>query len=98
MGRTLTHLAQALTRENVERKLTRTAEELMAEEGEDEDPLMDAAAAAAAEDDEADAMVDENEGGLAPGALYNPKGLPLGWDGKVRGALGGEAGPRAVGG
>jgi splicing factor 3A subunit 3 len=72
------HLAQLLqevrmlTRENVERKLARTATEL---EEEDEEET------AALEGDDDNDEEEEEENSDLP---YNPKGLPLGWDGKVR--------------
>jgi hypothetical protein len=57
----------------VERKLTRTAGELEDEE-EEEDQV-----AAQSDDDDEEEDADDSNGGV----LYNPKGLPLGWDGKV---------------
>lgn len=54
------------TRENVERKQARTAAELVEEE-----------------DEEAAVVVDESdEEEESTDLIYNPKGLPLGWDGK----------------
>lgn len=55
------------TRENVERKQARTAEELLEEEE---------------EADAADFNMDDDEDEEDEEAPYNPKGLPLGWDGK----------------
>ena len=54
---------RASTRENVERRMARTADELQEEEEEAE--------AEAEESDEEETVP------------YNPKNLPLGWDGKV---------------
>ena len=54
---------RAATRENVERRMARTADELQEEEEEAE--------AEAEESDEEETVP------------YNPKNLPLGWDGKV---------------
>lgn len=59
-----------VTRENVERKQARTVGEI--EEAEEEEAAAEAAAAAAAEDDDDTSDIP-----------YNPKNLPLGWDGKV---------------
>ena len=59
---------RSATKDNVERRLARTVEELEGEEGEDEAeeiPLSDDS------DDDQDTVP------------YNPKNLPLGWDGKV---------------
>lgn len=54
------------TRENAERKQSRTAAELEEEEA-----------------DEVDTLVDGSDSDDEPSELlYNPKGLPLGWDGK----------------
>ena len=55
---------RSATKDNVERRLARTAEELQEEEMEE----------AVISDDE-----DDEER-----VLYNPKNIPLGWDGKVR--------------
>lgn len=57
---------RAATRENVERRLARTADELAEEEGSDESEVSDVGEAS-----------DDEE--TVP---YNPKNLPLGWDGK----------------
>lgn len=54
---------RAATKDNVERRLARTAEEL---EQEEEEEVIQS---------------DEEEEELK--VLYNPKNLPLGWDGKV---------------
>ena len=56
------------TRENVQRKQARTGDELQEE---DEDEALEAES-----DDEDVAYDSDNE------LIYNPKGLPLGWDGK----------------
>lgn len=58
-----------LTRENVERKQSRTAAELEDEEEEAAENLY-----SSAEEEEADDDI-----------IYNPKDVPLGWDGKVCG-------------
>ncbi len=58
---------RAASRENVERRLARTADELAEEEGSDDSDLSDVG----------DASDDEET------VPYNPKNLPLGWDGKV---------------
>ena len=58
---------RADTRENVERRMARTADELM------EDQLQE-------EEEEEEEVESEGEGDEVP---YNPKNLPLGWDGKV---------------
>ena len=55
---------RAATKENVERRMARTADELLEEEEGEEEP----------EEEESD---DEET------VPYNPKNLPLGWDGKV---------------
>ncbi len=57
---------RAASRENVERKMARTADELAEEEGSESDLS-----------DEGDGSDDEET------VPYNPKNLPLGWDGKV---------------
>ena len=57
---------RAATKENVERRMARTADELLEEEeGEEE--------------------VEEEESEDEETVPYNPKNLPLGWDGKVVG-------------
>jgi len=56
---------RAATKENVERRMARTADELLEEEEGEEEP----------EEEESD---DEET------VPYNPKNLPLGWDGKVK--------------
>ena len=58
---------RAATRENVERRMARTADELQEEE----------------EEAEAEAEESDDEETVP----YNPKNLPLGWDGKVSGKI-----------
>ena len=62
---------RAATKENVERRMARTADELLEEEEGEEEP----------EEEESD---DEET------VPYNPKNLPLGWDGKVKEEKGGK--------
>ena len=57
---------RAATRENVERKMARTADELLEDQQEEEE-----------EEEEVVSEPDDDE------VPYNPKNLPLGWDGKV---------------
>ena len=57
---------RAATRENVERKMARTADELLEDQQEEEE-----------EEEEVESEPDDDE------VPYNPKNLPLGWDGKV---------------
>lgn len=59
---------RAATRENVERRMARTADELMEDQQQEEAEEEEAAVESEGEDDE---------------VPYNPKNLPLGWDGKV---------------
>ena len=55
------------TKDNVERRLARTAEELAEEESDDDIDVVEE-------------NVDSDDSDSVP---YNPKNLPLGWDGKV---------------
>ena len=57
---------RAATRENVERRMARTADELLEDQQQEE-----------AEEEEVESEEEEDE------VPYNPKNLPLGWDGKV---------------
>ncbi len=59
---------RAASRENIERKMARTADELAEEEGSDDSELSDGGGEGSDDED------------TVP---YNPKNLPLGWDGKV---------------
>ena len=58
---------RAATRENVERRMARTADELLEDQQQEEE-----------EEEEVISEPDDDE------VPYNPKNLPLGWDGKVR--------------
>ena len=58
---------RAATRENVERRMARTADELLEDQQEEEE--------------EEEVVESEGEDDEVP---YNPKNLPLGWDGKVK--------------
>ena len=58
---------RASTKDNVERRLARTAEELAEEESDDDIDVVEE-------------NVDSDDSDSVP---YNPKNLPLGWDGKV---------------
>ena len=71
---------RAATKENVERRMARTADELLEEEEGEEEPEEEESD----DEEEGEEEPEEEESDDEETVPYNPKNLPLGWDGKVK--------------